>query len=238
MRKLLSSIIFIGVTVFLAGLAYLAFPRVSNSPSFAAPQEQPVSQDAPNLVTTQFNWIALPLSDGTLVMASDLEANIESQSGVTVDAVQRWNAVAQGFDTYTPVPFPIGDFALAVGGPYRITVTSGGTGINWTLAGDVPDPSVFTYTLRETASSDFNWLMLPLDRGTLAMASDLKADIEANSDNTITVDAISKWNIVAQGFDTFTTVPFPIGDFAIEIGQPYRISVSNTSGAIVTWPAP
>lgn len=250
MKRILSTGLAIVLLLGLGTLAVLARPGGADilaSPRLASVPAAPVLQvevkapvaapDAPAIGSTQYNWIALPLHDATLVMASDLKAHIEANSNgtVTVVTVEQWNSIGQTYQTFTTIPFPFGDFALAVGGVYRVSVTgNGGTPVVWSMVGDVPDPSEFSYTLRETPGFDYNWIMLPLQKGNLTMASQLVADINANSHPPVTVITVEQWNAVAQSWLTYTTVPFPMGDFALHIGYPYRVTVSASSPG--TWP--
>ena len=187
MKRILSTGLAIVLLLGLGTLAVLARPGGADilaSPRLASVPAAPVLQvevkapvaapDAPAIGSTQFNWVALPLHDATLVMASDLKAHMEANSNgsITVVAVEQWNSIAQNYQTYSTVPFPNGDFALAVGGVYRVAVTgNAGAQTVWSMVGDVPDPGEFSYTLRETAGSDFNWIMLPLQKGSVTMAS-------------------------------------------------------------------
>lgn len=250
MKRILSTGLAIVLLLGLGTLAVLARPGGADilaSPRLASVPAAPVLQvevkapvaapDAPAIGSTQFNWVALPLHDATLVMASDLKAHMEANSNgsITVVAVEQWNSIAQNYQTYLTVPFPDGDFALAVGGVYRVAVTgNAGAQAVWSMVGDVPDPGEFSYTLRETAGSDFNWIMLPLQKGSVTMASGLKADIEANSHPPVTVLAVEQWSAVAQNYQTYTTVPFPDGDFPVQIGYPYRVTVAAASPGV--WP--
>jgi len=189
--------------------------------------------------SSNFTWISVPLVNSSLVMASDLASDIQSDptfSG-SVDAIERWNSVAQSYEPYI-VGIPFTDFALEAGSAYRVSVTGGSGPITYTMTGDVPDAALFTYTLRETAGSDFSWIMIPLDRGHLVMASDLATDIETNSSGTVTVVAIERWNAIAQSFEPY--IPgLPFTDFTISIGYPYRISVTVPgAGTSVVWPSP
>jgi hypothetical protein len=131
----------------------------------------------------------------------------------------------------------MGDFLLRVGGVYRISVdVVGGTSSIWSIGGRVPEPAVFTNTLQETTGSDFNWLMMPLDKSVITLASLFKVDIDANAYPSTIVYTIEQWNPTGQNYTTFTTVPFPIGDFSIYIGYPYRVTVDVSSGSSSTWP--
>jgi hypothetical protein len=187
---------------------------------------------------SDFNWVALPL-DASLSTASDLATHIDDNSSaeLTAQAVEEWNATGQNYQTYSPVPHPTGDFDLRVGNPYRIAVdvTTGTTAI-WTLTGAVPDQSVFTYTLEETTESDHNWIMLPLQKDTITLASHLLTDIETDASPAVTVMAVEEWNAIGQNYETYVTLPKPSGDFLTHIGYPYRVTVDVDSGTTSTWP--
>jgi FtsP/CotA-like multicopper oxidase with cupredoxin domain len=192
---------------------------------------------------TDFNWIGLPVNAG-LAMASDLKAHIESHSSgaLTVNTVQRWNPTSQNYTTYQTVPFPSGNFALAPGQAYRITVNlpavNSGNRV-WTLVGPVPDQTAFAYMLVETNGTDYNWVLLPWTKSNLTLASHLNSDIQADAVPTTAARNISRWNAASQNFTTFSPTPFPSGDFAIIVGLPYRINVNVAApDTTSTWPAP
>jgi hypothetical protein len=251
MKKILSTIMVFGLLAGFAALAVSARPgetallvqattrTVAADPASEA-RADAAAASAPLARTTGFNWVTLPLSNTALVMASDLRSDIQNRSGKTVDAIQKWNAVAQSYQTYAPLPPPLsaGDYALQVGGVYRVSVSGGGAAVTWSLVGDVPAASVFTNTLYETATSDFNWVMLPLDKASVTTAAELKADIEAHSSGAVTVLAVQGWNTVAQSLQTYVPLPPPLssGDFPVQVGYPYRVSIDVASGASVVWP--
>jgi hypothetical protein len=243
MKRFLSTALAVVLLLSLGALAVLArgggaiLAPADNVIAAAAQPQTVAAPVAPAAGATKFNWIALPLHNASLVMASNLKAHIEANSNgtITVTTVEQWNSSAQSYQTFSTVPFPDGDFALAVGGVYRVSITgNAGAQVIWSMVGDVPDPSQFSYVLRETAGSDFNWIMLPLQKGGITMASGLKADIDANSHPSVTVITVEQWNPVAQSYQTYTTQPFPDGDFAVQIGYPYRLTVTAASPG--TWP--
>ena len=185
-----------------------------------------------------FNWVALPLDAG-LVHASDLKAHIESNASgpVTVIVIEQWVSAAQNFQTFTTVPFVDGDFALTVGGVYRLALSgAGGSPVVWTLTGSVPAPAASAYTLQETNGSDFNWMMLPLQLTEVDLASALQTHIEANADPAALVASVEAWNTIGQNYQTYTAVPLPDSDFPIRIGYPYRVTIEVTGGDTSMWP--
>lgn len=243
MKRALSTVVAIALLLGLGALAVLALPgmQVAVNTAQAAPvalaaapaPRTAAAPDAP-ASTSGLNWIAIPLSNASLVNASDLATDIETTTGSTVSTVEQWNAQSQNYLTYLH-DIGLDDYALTVGYAYRVSVTGGTGGLVWSLVGDVPDPSTFTYTLYETASTDFNWIMLPLDKDTITWASELAADIEANSSGAVTVSTIEQWNASAQNYLTYLH-DIGLDDFSVRIGYPYRVTLDVTTGSSVTWP--
>jgi hypothetical protein len=185
-----------------------------------------------------FNWIALPLDAG-LARASDLKAHIESQASapVNVMVIEQWIAASQNYQTFIADPDPFGDFDLQIGGVYRVAVdVLNSDAVTWTLVGRVPEPDAFSYTLRQTNSSDFNWLMLPLSHGSETLASLLQTNIETHATAPTAVFTIEQWNVAGQNYQTYISQPEPFGDFPIRIGYPYRLSIAIDTGDVSTWP--
>jgi hypothetical protein len=180
---------------------------------------------------TDYTWAVFCLGDTNITMASDLEAYIEAHSSPATNclSISGWNPVAQGYTSYTTVPIPMGDFALTPGAAYRIEVTIDAV---WTLVGDVLDTDAVSFDLKTTTGTDYTWVSVPLHLDTLAMASDLEAHIQANSDPVTDCLSVSEWNPVAQGYTSYTTIPIPMGDFAIRAGRAYRVEVT----ADAQWP--
>jgi hypothetical protein len=180
---------------------------------------------------TDYAWIGLALDDSALVMASDLEAAIEAHSSPAANCltVSQWNAAAQTYTHYTTVPVPTGDFALAPGLPCRVETDAAGV---FTLVGAVPAAGSLSFQLESTTGTDYTWISLPLELDTLTMASNLEAHIEAHGDSTTDCLTVSQWNATSQTYIHYTTVPVPMGDFAIRPGRPYRVEVS----ADALWP--
>jgi hypothetical protein len=180
---------------------------------------------------TDYAWLALALDDSALVMASDLEAAIEAHSTPAVNCltVSQWNAASQTYTHYTTVPVPTGDFALAQGLPCRVETDSAAV---FTLVGAVPAAGSLSFQLQSTTWTDYTWITLPLELDTLDMASDLEAHIESHSNPVTGCLTVSQWNAASQTYTHYTTVPVPMGDFAIRPGRPYRVEVT----ASALWP--
>ena len=178
-----------------------------------------------NTTGTDYTWVTLCLSDTGLAMASDLEAHIEANSSPAVNCytVSEWNATAQTYTTYTTIPIPLGDFPLLPGRAYRVEVDGNAV---WSLVGEVPPQDSVRFDLTATTGTDYTWISLPMHIATLDSSSDLEAHIEANSSPATDCYTVSEWNATAQTYTTYTTIPIPIGDFAVVAGRPYRVEVS------------
>ena len=181
---------------------------------------------------TDYAWLALALDDTSLAMASDLEAAIEAHSSPATNCltISQWNPTAQTYTHYTTVPVPMGNFPLTPGQACRVEVSAGAV---FTLTGGVPAAGSVSFDLATTTGTDYTWVSLPLlNLSKLTMASDLEAHIEAHSNPTTNCLTVSEWNPTAQTYTHYTTMPVPMGDFAIRPGRAYRVEVT----ADAVWP--
>lgn len=92
----------------------------------------------------------------------------------------------------------------------------------------------FDFDLLETTGSDYVWIALTVNISGLDMASDLANHIEANSDGTVTVQTISRWNATAQSSSLYYH-QFGFGDFLISNQMPFRVEVDVANGTSVVW---
>jgi hypothetical protein len=180
---------------------------------------------------TDYTWISVCLGGTGLVMASDLEAHIEANSSPACDCytISEWNSTAQNYTTYTTIPIPLGDFALEAGHAYRVEVSTNSV---WTQVGDVLPSDSVSFDLSATTGTDYTWISIPMHLATLDSTSDLEAHIEANSSPACDCYTISEWNSTAQNYTTYTTIPFPIGNYSVTAGKPYRVEVNTNT----VWP--
>ena len=248
MKRLVSTALAVALLLGLGALAVLAcgggdiltpadnvVAAASQPQTAAAPAARAAAPDAPAALSG-INWIAIPLSDSSLAYAADLANNIEATTDSTVLAIREWNAAAQNYTRYDHVEGD-GSFLLTVGGAYRLNLGAGGGDLTWSLVGDVPAPSKFTYTLQETVGSDFNWIMLPLDKDAVTTAIQLADDIEADSSGTVDVLTVQEWNVAGQNYTRYDDVEGD-GSFPVRIGYPYRVTIdiAGVSSGSVTWP--
>jgi len=165
---------------------------------------------------TNLNSIAIPMDAG-YVMASDLGAAYPS-----IDVVYAWNSGTQAWDAATNIGMMwLGDFALQDGYSYMVNATAA-TDV-YLAGGMIVQPN---YSLVTTAGTNLNYLMVPMDRSDLTMASHLGIDIGV-------CDVVYAWNSGTQAWDAATDIGMMwLGDFAIAIGDPLMINVT----ADTTWP--
>ena len=162
--------------------------------------------------TTDFNEIALPFVLPGISNAADLLALLPDCNGIA-----RWDAEIQGYDQYSPL-IPITNFAVEMGHPYYVNATANTV---CTFSGSLANPA---FNLITTETTDFNEVMVPLDKSYITKASELLADIP-------NCDGVAYWNPEIQGYEQYFYL-IPITDFVVRVGYPYYVNVS----ADVTWP--
>ena len=193
--------------------------------------------------TTDYTWIGFVLENPALLDSQDLADHVEDNifSGqVLVKTISRWNANGQGTTTYNHTNgtsiFPVG-----VKYPYRVEidisnpVTTNSTVI-WAQVGRLPVITENTYTLYETNTTDFTWILQPLEMTAITNTLQLADNIRANASASANVLAIGRWNGTGQ---SVTTVLTPVGgttSFITRFGYPYRVEIDIATGTTVTWP--
>jgi hypothetical protein len=162
---------------------------------------------------TDFNEVALALNITGVANAQQLIAAVPN-----CNSVARWNASLQGYEQYIP-GIPPTDFTVQTGYPYYVNVTSDGI---FTMLGGLTSP---TFNLITTSRTDFNEVMLPLNKTGIAKASQLMANIPY-------CNSVARWNASMQGYEQY--IPgIPPTDFDVKAGYPYYVNVTSD----VTWPS-
>lgn len=190
--------------------------------------------------STDFNWIGYVLeTKPALITASDLAVHIEnnSNSDLKVLSVSAWNPSGQQFSLFVPDdPDSTFNFPVNLRFPYRVEVdVINDASTIWAQVGKLPLIEDKTYRLHQTATTDFNWILQPLDMTGINAVDDLAAHIEANALPGVSILTISQWNPSAQQFETF------FGDdsnsiFTTRFGYPYRVEASINTGNEALWP--
>lgn len=227
MRQVLSTVIAIALLVGLGALAVLALPgaQVGLNPApvavAAAVAVGPNAPEAP-MGNGKYNAIALPLDNG-ITRASELLKDINATTGSTATQALKWDPNV-GYTIYDPNdPFSF-DFALAVGDPVFVLLEGTGNPV-YSMVGDVPaQDSVHFSLVGGSPTCKYNFISIPLDKGTLTLASELVTDIGD-------VSQVLVWD-PTSGFTIYdSTDPFS-QDFSVRIGYPYFVCMTASK----TWP--
>ena len=162
--------------------------------------------------TTDFNEIAIPLIMSGITTAQNL---MEAISGC--NSAARWDANIQGYEQYIQ-GIPPTNFAVEMGYPYYVNVTANTV---FTLLGELTTPS---FDLITTPTTDFNEIMLTLEKTEITKSSHLMADIP-------NCNSVARWDATIQGYQQYIQ-GIPPTDFDVRVGYPYYVNVT----ADVTWP--
>lgn len=135
------------------------------------------------------------------------------------NAVVKWDPTVQGYVQYV-TNVPGSNFDITPGYAYYVNATSNSI---LTLTGSATSP---TFTLYSTTTTDFNDIMLPLDRSDISTARALAEDIGANC------DAVVRFDVASQSFVQYDYDENDAG-FDVEIGNLYKVNVTSTT----TWPS-
>lgn len=191
--------------------------------------------------TTDFTWFGLvlevePAWANAKSIADHIVAN--SNGAVTVKSISEWNSVAQSYRSYL-VMFPtINNFSVILKNVYRVEVdinlVASGS-VLWAQVGRLPQVETDYYSLKETAQTDFNWVLQPLDMTSIYKAKGLADDIVNNSSVPVSVPSISVWSGSAQSYTTYLR-SLNLVNFDTRFGYPYRVEVDVNNGSSITWP--
>lgn len=167
---------------------------------------------------TDLNFVGIPVQNGW-TEASDLDP-----LGTNIDAVSKWNAAEQGWETcgYHPNTGWITDFPVHTGDALMINAKND---FDFVVQGDSVEVQ---YDLITTSGTDMNGIVLPLTKQDINLASELGEDIYE-------CIGISKFNNQSQLFEScmWNLLNFWFGDFSVETGMPLLINATENS----VWPS-
>ena len=168
---------------------------------------------------TDLNFVGIPVRNGW-DKASDLDP-----LGKNIDAVTKWNAVEQGWETvgYHPNTGWITDLSVHTGDALMINAKND---FDFVVQGDSVEVQYDLITT--TSGTDMNAIVLPLTKQDINLASELGEDIYE-------CIGISKFNNQSQLFEScmWNLLNFWFGDFTIETGMPLLINATENS----VWPS-
>ncbi len=162
--------------------------------------------------TTDFNEIALPLNIKGITNAAELMSAIPG-----CNSIARWDPADQGYYQYISF-LPMTNFSIEMGYPYYVNVTND---VVLTFTGEIVQPD---FSLITTPATDFNEVMLTLDKTNITQASELMADIPS-------CNSIARWDPEVQGYYQYVSF-LPMTNFNVRVGYPYYVNVDSD----VTWP--
>ena len=161
---------------------------------------------------TDFNHIAFPFVQPDIEDAQDL---MEAIPGC--NSIARWDPVSQGYEQYIPsIQSTI--FPIETGRTYFVNATKEQM---YVFSGKT---RFTTIDLITTTGTNFNDMMLPLQRSDLKKASALIDEIP-------NCNSVAQWLPSMQGFQQYIPA-IPVTDFDIYAGCPYLINVSADG----SWP--
>jgi hypothetical protein len=159
--------------------------------------------------STDFNQIALPLALSGITTAQDLMAKIPG-----CNSIARWDTPSQAYQQYIVNL----NFSIQIGNPYFINCTIDTV---FTLTGKVSNPS---FQLITTNTTDFNEVMLPLEKVNISLASELLSDIP-------NCTSVAQWDAVQQAYIQYVPGDL-VNDFIVRVGRPYYVNVTDNT----SWP--
>ncbi|MFH1686332.1 MAG: Ig-like domain-containing protein [bacterium] len=159
--------------------------------------------------TTDYNLIGIPFENTGITNADGLIAAIGSGNVATVN---NFIPTSQSFEARFAAGFGT-NFTVVVGGIYQVNATAAST---LSLAGNVPSPGAVSYPIVTTASTDYNFLMIPFEReGDFATAQEVLDSMTGvlNTLNNFVASSQSYQSRFAAGFGN---------NFTVRAGIPYQ----------------
>jgi len=232
MKRLVSTALAVALLLGLGALAVLARNggSILTPAGSVAAAAQPQTAAAPTADGPKYNAIALALDNGKH-LASTLAADITATTDATALQVLKWSP-DMGYAVYDPTDLASEDFAIVVGDAVFVLM-QGASATTYSLVGDVPAQGSVSFSLvGQTGTCKYNFISLPLDQGSLTLASELAGAIDAVSP-TGGVSQVLKWD-PTMGYAVYDPTDLASEDFAVQIGYPYFVCMTTSK----TWPAP
>ena len=171
--------------------------------------------------TTNYNLVSVPFTNTGITDAVSL---ISALGASNVFTVNRFVVSSQSYQSRFAAGFGT-NFAVTAGGIYQINAAQNAT---FSVAGNVPAPGSISYSIQTTATTDYNFVMIPFElESSFAVAQDVINSVPGlfNTLNEFRATSQSYVSRFAIGFGT---------NFAVKAGKPYQANVA----AAGTFPAP
>ncbi|MDF1544856.1 MAG: Ig-like domain-containing protein [bacterium] len=171
--------------------------------------------------TTNYNLVGVPFTNSSITDAVSLIAAIGSGNVFTAN---NYVVASQSFQSRFAAGFGT-NFAVTAGGIYQINAAQNAI---FSVAGNVPAAGTISYPIATTATTDFNFVMIPFElESSFTLAQDVINSVPGlfNTLNEFRASSQSYVSRFAIGFGT---------NFAVRAGKPYQANAA-TAG---TFPAP
>jgi hypothetical protein len=231
MKRTLSTILAVALLLGLGTLAVLARGGgdiLTPADNVVAAAAQPQTAAAPDAGGPKYNAIALALDNGkhlASTLAADITATASGTTGATALQVLKWDPDT-GYVVWDPTDPLSEDFAIDVGDPVLVLVQGTAATNTYSLVGDVPPQGSVQFSLSGGTPCKYNFISIPLDKGSIALASGLASNIAD-------VTQVLYWDPTG-GYTVWDPTDPLSEDFAVKIGYPYLVCMTASK----TWPLP
>ena len=159
--------------------------------------------------TTNFNLVGIPFTNTGIDNAVDLIAAIGTPNVATVN---NYNTASQSFESRFAAGFGV-NFAVNVGGIYQVNAA---TATVFSVAGSVPDSGTVSFSIQTTATTDFNFMMIPFEyESSYSVAQDILDAIPG------VLNTINRFDAASQSFESRFAAGFG-NNFPVKAGIPYQ----------------
>ncbi|MFZ5981229.1 MAG: PKD domain-containing protein, partial [Candidatus Zixiibacteriota bacterium] len=163
--------------------------------------------------TTDYNLVGIPFTNTGITDAVSLIAAIGSGN---VNTVNSYVQASQSYVSRFAAGFGT-NFAVTVGGVYQINAKAATV---FSVAGNVPAPGAVSYNIATTATTDYNFLMIPFEyEDDFFFAQDVINNIPGvlNTLNSFRAESQSYVSRFSAGFGT---------NFPVKAGKPYQANAA------------
>jgi hypothetical protein len=171
--------------------------------------------------TTDYNLVGIPFTNTGIADADGLINAIGSSNVLTVNS---YVPASQSFQSRFAAGFGV-NFSVVAGGVYQINAAADTI---FSVAGNIPDSGTISYSIITTATTSFNFLMIPFEReADFSVAQDVIDNIPGvlNTLNNFVAGSQSYESRFAAGFGS---------NFSVRAGKPYQANAAATG----TFPGP
>jgi hypothetical protein len=167
--------------------------------------------------TTSFSLVGIPFTGTGIASADELIAAIGAGNVLTVN---NYIPASQSFESRFAAGFG-SNFSVVPGGIYQINSAAAGI---FSVAGRVPAPGSISYPIITTATTNFNFVMVPFE---FEMDYNVAQDIIDNIPGVL--NTLNNFVATSQNYESRFAMGFGT-NFALKAGKPYQANAA-ASGA-------